>query len=327
MTNTNSSIHFFLLIKKTAIVGPPGCGKTTTGSALAIKIISEGYPKIKKILLVAYTNSAANEFCRELSIILGPIAANSLCIRRGYAPGADLTLPISFSNNIQEIREKQIVICTTLSTRKLSHAIRFDNMIIDEAGIEKLQDLLAPFILGINQTAMHLLNNKISYETNNIIELASKCGIVATVVGDPKQSRPVGLADDQPSAMEYVLKHAKSDTLFTTHRLPDKLSSLVNKFAEYDGLRSAPEIASRRLNLTSSSIDPEFKNIIQPDEVITWIDVGNGMEEMSGLSSWYNKTEANVCVRLCNELKRIAPTKSIAVVTLYKDKDELLQII
>src|SRR5215216_4369579 len=80
-----------------AIVGPPGCGKTTTGSALAIKIISEGYPKIKKILLVAYTNSAANEFCRELSIILGPIAANSLCIRTGYAPGADFSLPISFS--------------------------------------------------------------------------------------------------------------------------------------------------------------------------------------------------------------------------------------
>ena len=25
------------------IVGPPGCGKTTTGSALAIKIISESY--------------------------------------------------------------------------------------------------------------------------------------------------------------------------------------------------------------------------------------------------------------------------------------------
>ena len=46
------------------IVGPPGCGKTTTGSALAIKIISESYPRIKKVLLVAYTNSAANEFCR-----------------------------------------------------------------------------------------------------------------------------------------------------------------------------------------------------------------------------------------------------------------------
>ena len=46
------------------IVGPPGCGKITTGSALAIKIISESYPRIKKVLLVAYTNSAANEFCR-----------------------------------------------------------------------------------------------------------------------------------------------------------------------------------------------------------------------------------------------------------------------
>jgi len=305
------------------IVGPPGCGKTTTGSALAIKIISESYPKIKKVLLVAYTNSAANEFCRELNAILGPVATCSLCIRTGYAAGENLTLPIPFSNNIQEIRSKQIVICTTLSTRKLSHAIRFDNMIIDEAGIEKLQDLLAPFILGINQTAIHLLDNKISYETNNIIELASNCGIVATVVGDPKQSRPIGLANYEPSAMEYVLKHAKSDTLYRTHRLPDTASSLVNDFAEYNGLISAPDIASRRLNLNSSSIDSELKNIIQPEEVITWIDV-NGGEEMSGLGSWKNKTEAEVCVRLCNKLNRIAPQKSIAIVTIYKEQRRII---
>jgi superfamily I DNA and/or RNA helicase len=198
-------------------------------------------------------------------------------------------------------------------------------MIIDEAGIEKLQDLLAPFILGINQTSMHLLDNKISYETNNIIELASNCGIVATVVGDPKQSRPIGLANSEPSAMEYVLKHAKSDTLYRTHRLPDTASSLVNDFAEYNGLISAPDIASRRLNLnSSSSIDSELKNLIQPEEVITWIDVNNGEEEMSGLGSWQNKTEANVCVKLCDKLKRIAPQKSIAIVTIYKEQRRII---
>jgi superfamily I DNA and/or RNA helicase len=198
-------------------------------------------------------------------------------------------------------------------------------MIIDEAGIEKLQDLLAPFILGINQTSMHLLDNKISYETNNIIELASNCGIVATVVGDPKQSRPIGLANYEPSAMEYVLKHAKFDTLYRTHRLPDTASSLVDNFAEYHGLVSAPDIASRRLNLNSSSImDSELKKIIQPEEVITWIDVNNGEEEMSGLGSWKNKIEAKVCVKLCDKLKRIAPQKSIAIVTIYKEQRRII---
>ncbi|HSN95815.1 MAG TPA: hypothetical protein VLR10_01335, partial [Nitrososphaeraceae archaeon] len=37
-----------------ALEGPPGCGKTTVGSALAIKLIAEGIAK--RVLLVAYTN-------------------------------------------------------------------------------------------------------------------------------------------------------------------------------------------------------------------------------------------------------------------------------
>ena len=41
-----------------ALEGPPGCGKTTVGSALAIKLIAEGIAK--RVLLVAYTNAAAN---------------------------------------------------------------------------------------------------------------------------------------------------------------------------------------------------------------------------------------------------------------------------
>jgi superfamily I DNA and/or RNA helicase len=304
------------------IVGPPGCGKTTTGSALALKLILEN--KASKVLLVAYTNSAANEFCRELCNILTPNESKFFCVRSGYPAGADPTLPIPFSNNIEEIRSKKIVICTTLSLRRVSRSIRFDNMIVDEAGVEKLQDLLAPFTLGINQrSAIHLLKNKISYEINNIIELASSYGIVATVVGDPKQSRPIGLPDFDQSAMEYVLKHAKSDTLFTTHRLPDTLSSLVNDFANYNGLKSAADIALRRLNLKVSNISPEFKKIIQPEEVITWIDV-NGSEEMSGPSSWYNEKEAKICSKICNELHKIAPNKSIVIVTRYAEQRRII---
>jgi hypothetical protein len=304
------------------VIGPPGCGKTTTGSALALKMVSENLAN--RVLLVAYTNSAANEFCRELCNILTPNAARLLCIRTGYPAGYENTLPIPFSNNNEEIRTKKIVICTTLSLqRRLSRSIRFDNMIIDEAGVEKLHDLLSPFRLGINQMAIHLLKDKISFEINNIIELASRCGIVATVIGDPKQSRPIGLADYDFSAIEWVLKYTNSKTLFTTHRLPDTLSSLVNDFANYNGLKSAPDIASRRLNLKTSNISPEFKNIIQPEEVITWIDV-SGSEEMSGPSSWYNDKEARICSKLCNELSKIAPSKSIAVVTRYTEQRRII---
>ena len=256
------------------IVGPPGCGKTTTGSALAIKLISELHAN--RVLLVAYTNSAANEFCRELGTFLNPRESRFLCVRSGYLPGADLTLPIPFSNNIEDIKTKKIVISTTYSLRKFTRSIEFDNMIIDEAGIERLEHLLPPFRLGINQQKIHLLKNKISYQINNTIELAAECGVVATVVGDPKQSRPIGLADYNHSAIEYVLKYAKSDTLFTTHRLPDILAALVNEFAGYNGLKSASDIASRRLNVNNSIINPELKNTILPDEVSIHVITSSG---------------------------------------------------
>jgi hypothetical protein len=106
------------------------------------------------------------------------------------------------------------VICTTQSLRRLSGSIKFDNMIIDETCSERLEHLLLPFTLGINQLGVNLIKDSISYETNNIIELASRSGIVATVVGDSKQSRPIGLADYDLSTMECVLRCTKFDTLF-----------------------------------------------------------------------------------------------------------------
>jgi hypothetical protein len=302
------------------VIGPAGCGKTTTGSFMAVKMVCEEYAR--KVLLVAYTNSAANEFCRELSVILGSEASQFLCIRSGYAPGADNSLPIPFSNNIEDVRAKKIVICTTQSLRRLSGSIKFDNMIIDEAGIERLEHLLSPFTLGINQLGVHLMKHSISYETNNIIELASQSGIVATVLGDPKQSRPIGLADYDLSAMEWVLKCAKSDTLFTTHRLPDKLAMLVDELADYGGLKSASGIAGRRL-IVDDVIAAQFKNVINPEEVVTWVDL-NGHEEMAGPTSWYNDLEARACVRICCELKRVAPFKSISIVTRYTEQRRLI---
>ena len=302
------------------VIGPAGCGKTTTGSFLAVKLICEGHAK--NVLLVAFTNSAANEFARELSMVLGPEGSKFLCVRSGYAPGADPRLPIPFSNNIEFVRAKKIVICTTQSLKRLSTSIKFENMIIDEAGIERLEHLLSPFTLGINQLGIHLMKEKISYQANNIIELAAHCGIVATVVGDPKQSRPIGLAEYDLSAMEWVLKCTKYDTLFTTHRLPDRLAMLVNEFADYGGLNSAPEIASRRF-VAKYAIDEKFKEILNPEEVITWVNL-DGNEEMGGPSSWYNEAEARACIRLCCELKRVAPSKSLSIVTRYTEQRRML---
>ena len=310
-----------------AVVGPPGCGKTTVGSALAVTMVAEGLAN--RVLLVAYTNAAANEFCLELCDMLGPVGAKTLCLRTGNPTGFDPSIPIPFSGSANEIQKKSIIISTNLSLKKLPSMMRFDNMIIDEAGVERLEHLLWPLWFGVNHNIAQQYKSKYhtSSATNastqspsqisDLMALISQCGTVATVVGDPKQSRPISPVQVDYSAIEWVIKKSTSDTLRISHRLPDRLSGLVDEFAEYDGLRSAPDIGSRRLILDCRP-DIEFCEIIQPDEVTTWVDI-NGNEKPMGPSSWANDTEAKACAKICNHLIRITrKNKSIAVITRFK---------
>jgi hypothetical protein len=312
-----------------AVVGPPGCGKTTTGSAMAVKLIAEGIAD--RVLLVAYTNAAVNEFAWEICDIMGATAARDYCLRTGNKAGIDTKLPIKFSINAEDIRSKKIILCTTLSLKRLSSFMKFDNMIIDEAGIERLEHLLSPFIMGVNQNQTTTTSSTTAAAVgtapneresiNNIMDLAERCGITATVVGDPKQSRPMGLADRDRSAIEWVIKYSASDTLRITHRLPDKLSGLVDEFAHYGGLRSSPEVASRRLVLDQSP-DAVYQDIIQPEEVVTWVDI-NGEERQSGPSSWANDLEAKACAKICKELRSVT-RKSIGIVTRFSEQRRII---
>ena len=46
------------------------------------------------------------------------------------------------------------------------------------------------------------------------------------------------MSSKDASAIEWIIDGAPSDTLRITHRLPDKISGLVNEFALYGGLGS-----------------------------------------------------------------------------------------
>jgi DNA replication protein DnaC len=326
-----------------AVVGPPGCGKTTLGSGLAVKLIAEALAM--RVLLVAYTNAAANEFCWELCNILGTQVAKRLCLRTGNPTGVDPLIPIPFSRSANEIQEKRIIISTNLSLKKLPSLMRFDNMIIDEAGVERLEHLLWPFWFGVNNnsmtrqfrgaistndtpTAVDEVGNanveQNSSHINDLMDLISRCGTVATVVGDPKQSRPISPVRVDYSAIEWVMKKSHHDTLRISHRLPDRLSGLVNEFAKYDGLRSSHEVGSRRLVLDISP-DIEFRDIIEPDEVTTWVDI-NGTEQPMGPSSWANNTEAKACAKICGHLVQITRcSKSIVVVTRFTAQKQIIR--
>ena len=85
--------------------------KDNSRSALAVKLISE--QRANRVLMVAYTNAAANEFCWELYKILGPNAIRNLCLRTGNLSGVDdPLLPVPFSIQSDVIKSKKIIICT-----------------------------------------------------------------------------------------------------------------------------------------------------------------------------------------------------------------------
>ena len=312
-----------------AVVGPPGCGKTTVGSGLAVKLIAEGLAT--RVLLVAYTNNAANEFGWELYNILSN-TAQKFCVRTGNPTGIDPILNdyIPFKRHINDILDKKIIICTTLSLKILTRNMRFDNIIVDEAGINRIEHILWPFSLGVDPMASYRWrndsggSNNQSDQINDLLDLIVKSGTVATVIGDPKQSRPISPDRRDYSAIDWIIKRTRSDTLRLSHRLPDQLSGLVNDFAKYGGLRSAPEVASRRL-IVDIQPDIEFRDIIQPSEVTTWVDINKGIEEPIGPSSWANETEAKACAKICHQLRHIAPQKSIVIITRYTAQKQLIR--
>jgi energy-coupling factor transporter ATP-binding protein EcfA2 len=310
-----------------AVIGPPGSGKTTLGSALARNMIVDGLAD--NVLLTAYTNAATDEFGRELCYLLGDAAASKLCVRAGNSTAADRSLPIPFSNDVGVIKSKRIILCTILSLPRLPKDIGFDRLIIDEASITKIDQLLMPLQMSLSSStrpSLHYISNltsedfrlpNLQQQLKELMNFLSHCGIAATVVGDPKQSQPISISGgncgadgyyNNISAIGWIIKSASYDTLHITHRLPDKLASLVNDFAQYGGLMSAPEVAGRRLNLTNMyALEHDFKRILDPDEIVTWVDIHDSEETPSKESSWANLAEARACAKICKQLVKHMP--------------------
>jgi hypothetical protein len=224
-----------------------------------------------RVLLTAYTNSATDEFGRELCYLLGDKIASEVCIRTGYLNAADKSLAIPVSNDSELIRTKKIVLCTLVLLPKLPRNVTFDRLVVDEASINKINHLLMPFQLSLKRQSKasfvyrstfrdedYNLSN-LQQQLKELMNFLSQCGSAATIVGDPKQSQPINLSSGRRSNDDYYnsfsaidwIKSGSHDTLHITHRLPDTFANLVDDFAEYGGLKSAPEVAGRRLSITN----------------------------------------------------------------------------
>ncbi|MDE1853282.1 MAG: hypothetical protein KGI38_05995 [Thaumarchaeota archaeon] len=299
------------------LIGPPGAGKTLFGSALATRKADEG----KRGLMVAFGNSAANEFARALVAILGPERAREVAVRTGYEEGVGQNLPIDFSVDAAVLAKKEIIIDTTMSISRLPPSLSFDYTVVDEAGIERLDHLLWPMAKVVKPEA--LLGRPFMGE--DLYDLLCSAGADATVVGDPKQGRPYGTNRWEPSAIQWLMNRSKRyETLRLTHRLRDPIDRLVDEFAEYGGLRASAEAAQRRLEVTNAP-DPAFRSLLDPDVPVKLVDVHSSTEVMAGRQSFYNDTEARLVTRIAQQITRSCPTSSVSVVTVYAHQREVIR--
>jgi hypothetical protein len=124
----------------------------------------------------------------------------------------------------------------------------------------------------------------------------------------------------------FVRGQAKS---LSTIPGPDAfLAKLVDDFAEYGGLKSASEVAGRRLSIPGiECADINFKQIINPDDVVTWIDMRKSEEIPYKESSWSNPLEAAACARICKNLVKLPTlTKKSSIVIITRFTGQVMAI-
>lgn len=316
-----------------SLIGPPGAGKTTAGAAEAITAAMEGG---ERVLLVAYTNAAANEYCLESCKLVGSEIAKELTIRTGQLEGYQQTneCPIKFTLDPYKIRKTPIVVTTTLSAtdKYLPRDIEFDRVIIDETGIERLEHVLIPLQYCVDSGVRRRIlsewdspynTDELSSEILDFVDFLDDQQVTATFIGDPKQSKPISPESRDYSAIAYTAKRTRTETLKTTYRLPSNLDIIVDQFADYGGLRAHPSIKDRRLRLCKNPESP-YTKLLDPEPIVTFIDV-KGQELQEGISSYSNPTEAKAVVRLAKQIFWCTNGKaSIMAISRYKEQRRLI---
>lgn len=317
-----------------SLIGAPGTGKTVTGAAEAIMAAIN---MNERVLLTAFTNLASNEYCLACCKILGPEIAKDLVVRTGQLEGYQQTIkcPIPFTLDPRKIRRAQIVITTTLSAtdRYLPRDIKFDRVIMDETGLKRLEHALIPLQYCIDPSIrigiwkgwrFPHIQDEIPSEILDLIDFLENLQITATFSGDPKQSKPISPESHDYSVITYVSRRTRTETLKTTYRLPSNLDVLVDEFAGYGGLRSHKSIRDRRLQL-SKKPEVQFKDILAPEPVVTFVDV-NGRETQEGLLSYSNTAEAKAVVKIAKQIAECTDGKtSIMAISRYKEQCKLIK--
>lgn len=287
-------------------VGPPGVGKTIGADAEALLAHFE---QNQASLMVALGNMTVDEMAWALYRIYGD-EARKIAVRTGNKAAVDPNLPLKFESDKSKILTYPIVLTTLHSCKWLPRGFKADRLIVDETGIETLEQILMPIPYVVDDNTVDP-----NYDPFDLVDLLDTLGITMSSIGDPFQAKPISPKFGDPSAIEYFMKRCGNMTLKTTYRLPHPLDIIVDEFAGYGGLRSAPSVRDRRLALEKSP-NHGFKSILCSDPLVTFLDT-NGVEKAQGLSSWSNPIEAKCVAKLCQEAERCLSSHSIMALSRY----------
>jgi hypothetical protein len=299
------------------IVGPPGTGKTRVTAVEATLAV---YDCGERVLMAALGNATANNMCWELVNILGKEEAKSLVIRTGNPAGTDPNLPIKFERSWDRVRSKPIVVTTLHSSRHLPRGMRWDRGIVDETGIERLEQIL--MLIEYLADPYAQIDRTKAFDAYNLTDVLEAYDVCLTNVGDPKQAKPISPSQGDLSVIEYFMRRRSYDQLRITRRLPNPLDVVVDQFADYSGLWAAPEMRDRRLKLVHEP-NSLFKNILSSEPVITFVDVA-GFQEEAGPTSWQNPIEAKVTARIAREALRCTEKPSTIITTRFTGQRNLI---
>ena len=213
---------------------------------------------------------------------------------------------------VEKIIKRAQVICTTNSTAgsEILEGYEFDRVIIDEATQSVEPSCLIPLVKGKK----------------------------LVMAGDHKQLPPTVLSQEAQRALSYTLFERLIDlygekiyeTLRIQYRMNKKIMEFPNKMF-YEGKLIAHESVANHtladlIDLTKyENLTGKLKEVINPENVVVFIDVQGKEKQRKGSTSYFNEEEAKVAKEIVDALLLVGiKAEDIGVISPYEDQVNLL---
>jgi Ni2+-binding GTPase involved in maturation of urease and hydrogenase len=306
------------------ITGPPGTGKSTVISQSCFNLITDYSP----VLIVSPTNAMINSILVKIDNLAKQAnlqLPRGFIIRYGNLSELSSTHPhlkerYSLDDLVQDrccpsssytvdriaagrdyLQNARIILCTDYSAKDLGNIIQAGAVLIDEAGLVRLD-------------RMGMLFSSIRDNNGKII-----------VIGDDKQLPPPSHDYVAYSIFRSILDNFKTTLLRTEYRFNRDILDLINPYYEnklsaHDSVRniSTADICKQEYHDTNNNV----RRIVKHENKVVFVDTdGNSREQMH----FVNTGEVSVIKDIVDGYFGMG-INSIIVTTPYKQQERMLQL-